>query len=335
MQKQNFDDFCCDKYYLCYNNFIMKKVILAILTIVIISTLALGLSACNSATTQGQLANLLNDHDSESFSYDVYAVDSEGNKISIPGMEMVSHQPHGTYDITLNAYDQGATINNFGKIGETSLVNVRDGVLIRSKLQIVNTVYSSGCYYNITEGTSFMTPAYTFRTIEVGEQTTFAMFGSYDGSNLHYQVEKDGKQSSGTISMKGTYYDNNQFHMSLRTVTTFSNNFSFSFATALVTPDEIGSATLTASISSTNYIKNEFTNSRDEYKEKGIICYKTQLSRTTEVAGVAHTLYYAKDNVTCNGWAMKNVLVRIEEPFKTADGYGGTMVYDLKSATLK
>lgn len=315
----------------------MKKVILAILIIVIVATLALGLSACNNATTQGQLANLLNNHNSEEFSYDVYAIDSNGNEISIPGTEMVSSQPHGTYDVTLNAYDQGATVNNFGAIGNTSLTDVRRGVLIRNKLQIGGTsiVQSSGCYYNLIDGTSYMVPAYTYRTIEVGGETTFAMFGEYSGSTLKYKVEQNGEKKEGNISLKGTYFDNNQFHTSLRTITTFTNNFSFSFATAVVTPDEIGSATLTASISSTKYIQNDFTKNREEYAEKGVVCYKTQLTRSTDVAGVGQTLYYATNDITDNGWALKNVLVRIEEPFKTADGHGGIMVYDLKTATLK
>lgn len=314
----------------------MKKIILSLTLIVIVATLAVGLSACNNATTQGQLANLLNDHKSEAFSYDVYAIDQEGNKISIPGTEMLSSQPHGTYDVTLDAYDQGATVNNFGAIGNTSLVDVRKGVLIRNKLQIGGTsiVQSSGCYYNLIDGTSYMVPAYTYRTIEVGEEMTFAMFGVYDGSTLKYQIEQDGNKKEGSVSLKGTYFDNNQFHTSLRTVTTFSNNFSFSFATAIVSPDEIGDATLTASISSTKYIQNEFTKSRADYQEKGIVCYKTVLSRTTDVAGMSQTLYYATNDVTDNGWALKNVLVRIEEPFKTAES-AGIMVYDLKSATLK
>ena len=51
----------------------MKKVFLSLIVIAIVAITAISLVACNNATPQGLLENLLNDHNHEEFSYVVYA----------------------------------------------------------------------------------------------------------------------------------------------------------------------------------------------------------------------------------------------------------------------
>lgn len=302
----------------------MKKAILTVLVIAMIALLGICFAACNNATTQGQLANLLNDHNHEYFEYDVKACNYYGEILD--DFEYSS----GVYTVTLDAYDGGATIEDFGN---ATLSDVQKGVLVRGSLDIGDTSYDTGCYFNLIGGSSYMVPAYTYRVETVGDSEVFRLQGTYDGSTLNFERWINGEKSTGSVSTKSTYFDNNEFHQSLRTITTFSSNFSFSFATPVVSSTEATFANLTAIISSTVSIKTPYTEAVEKYTESGINCYKMTLSRSTEVSGLYQTLYYATDSITDNGWSLKNVLVRIEEPFKHNNEIC-KMVYELKSATL-
>lgn len=302
----------------------MKKVILTISIIAIVVIAAVSMVACNSATPQGQLQNLLNDHNHEAFEYTLYAKDSSGNKID--GYS-------GTYSVKLDAYAQGSKDVPWYN---GSLENVQKGVLVSGELNAVQNgstvVYKTGCYFNIISGSSYMVPAYTYRVQTVDDKEQFVLNGEYDGNNLNYTRIVNGVTSTGKVECKATtLFDNNEFHQSLRTLTTFSDSMSFSFTTPIVSMTEATTVTLTASISSTSKIKNAYTSSNSI--EDGIECYKTYISRSTEVAGVAQTLYYAKSDIQYQGWNIKNVLMQIEEPFKLGDDIC-TMVYELTSATL-
>ena len=50
--------------------------------------------------------------------------------------------------------------------------------------------------------------------------------------------------------------------------------------------------------------------------------------------GIGHTLYYAIDEIKYEGWGMKNVLIKIVEPFTDAEKNSFEMHYDLISAEL-
>lgn len=311
----------------------MKKVILTISIIAIVIIAAVSMVACNSATPQGQLQNLLNDHNHEAFEYTLYAKDSAGNEID--GYS-------GTYSVKLDAYAQGSTVTWIdSELSDLSdlheLHNVQKGVLVSGELNALqgesSVVYKTGCYFNIISGSSYMVPAYTYRVQMIDGVEKFVLNGEYDGSNLKYTRIVNGVTSTGKVECKATtLFDNNEFHQSLRTLTTFSDSMSFSFTTPIVSMTEEPTAvTLTASISSTSKIKNAYTASNSI--EDGIECYKTYISRSTEVAGVAQTLYYAKSDIQYQGWNIKNVLMQIEEPFKIGDDIC-TMVYELTSATL-
>ncbi len=298
----------------------MKKIALLIVVIAMIVVMSVGLTACNSATTQGQLANLLNDHNHEKFVYNVHAED-------VSGAEFAGY--NGTFVVTLDAYDKGASV----PFGNKTLTNVAEGVLVRSTLTVGTTVIEMGCYFNLIGGSSFMTPAETFRTQKVDGNVTYDMYGTYDGATLNYTQKVNDVESNGTITTKTTYFDNNEWHQSLRTITTFSTGFSFSFSVPAIGENESEFATLQSTISRTVSIITPYTDSVESMKETGIECYEMQVSRSTEVVGMGHTLYYAVKDITDAGWGMKNVLVKIVEPFKL-DGAIYTMVYELVSAEL-
>ncbi len=306
----------------------MKKVFLSLIVIAIVAITAVSLVACNNATPQGQLENLLSDHNHEEFNYVVYAK-NKATGARIDGYD-------GSYVVKLDAYDQGSTVQNFGN-GE--LQNVSRGVLVTGLLTVGETVYETGCYFDLINGSSYMVPRASYRVQKVGGVEKFRLQADYsDGKKFNYERWIDGVQSSGTVEFKGTcYFDNNEFHQSLRTLSTFSSSMSFSFVMPLVSASEARSVNLTASISETVNVQNDFTANNPAYAEKGIECYKTNISRTgEEVAGMSQTLYYAVGDVSYNGWNLKNVLVKIEEPFKVKGSDDVfEMVYELTTDGAK
>ncbi|HBW05080.1 MAG TPA: hypothetical protein DEF02_00590 [Clostridiales bacterium] len=303
----------------------MKKVILTISVMLIALIACLSMMACNNtATTQGQLCNILSDHKSEKFVYDVFAKDDIGNKTE--GYD-------GTYTVTLQAYSDGSSISNFGS-QDTKLENLSAGILVKGLLTVGAQTYDTGCYFTLINGSSYMVPAYSYRVQKNGETETLRVFGSYDGKKYSYTRTVNGEKSEGTIeAASATYYDNNEFHQALRTITTFSDSLSFGFSVPLVSATEASSVSLTASVNGKTKVTTAFTESNEKYADNGIECYKTSVSRATEVAGISQTLYYATGDVLINGWAMKHVLVKIEEPFKH-DGKTFYMNYELKTAEL-
>lgn len=311
----------------------MKKVFLTISVIAIVAFFALSLVACNSATPQGQLQNILNDHNVETFTYDVKAR-NVSTDATLDGYT-------GTYTVKLEAKNAGADVNGFG---DTDLHSVAKGILVTSVLRVGEGETASeiltGCYFNIVDGSSYMVPAASYRVQKVGDNTQFKLQARYEGKSFVYEREINGVKDSGKLEFKATtYFDNNEFHQSLRTLSTFSDSMSFSFNMPLVSKDEAEVIQLSATVSGEQAIHNKFTDNNETYAESGINCYKTVISRRISemnITGMSHTLYYAVDDVKINGWALKKVLVRIVEPF-ILDGETYEMVYDLAKdgATLE
>lgn len=277
--------------------------------------MALAFVSCSRATTQGQLSNFLIDHSEENFVYDVT------NELT---------NEKGTYTVNVKKYPSGSAISC-----PDVIENVSSGVLVSSTLLIGDVEYKTGCYFNIVNGTSLMTPAYTYRIQKENGNETFRMTGNYSGANFHYSKSVAGETSEGSIKLSGTYFDNNEFHQSLRTVSTFSTSFSFSFAVPLVSASENTSVSLTASCSKTAFVKTEYTNGIEAYKENGIECYNVRIARSTKVSGLDQSLYYAKEPMkpSNSDFKMANVLVKFYEPI-TADGSTYYVVYALKSAEI-
>lgn len=287
----------------------MKKLIIIPIIIVMIAGLCIGLVACNKASTQGLLANILNDHNKETFSYDV--------SNSLTGET-------GTYNVTIQEYAQGSNIADFGN---ATLSDVSKGILVTGALTIGTTEYKTGCYFNLISGSAYMVPAYSYRVQKENGQETFRLQGTYAGTTLNFDKAVNGVTSSGSVGVSSPYYDNNEFHQTLRTLTNLSTNFSFAFNVPLITSTEETAVKLTASCSA----KEDIT---VPYKAEAINCYRLYISRSTEVAGTNQTLYYAADNITINGWNAKNVLVKIIEPFKV-DGKQYEMQYSLRTVTIE
>ncbi len=315
-----------------------KKLILIAVAVITACMLAGVLSACNNATTQGTLSNFLGDHNSEEFVYDVLNT-YDGTT--------------GTYTVSAKAYDADATVEGFGL---STLQKVKRGVLISTKLSYADKQFETGCYYNLVSGpTSYMQPAATYRVEKSGEKETFRLQGTYDGGAFKYERYVDGKKDEGSMKIAGTCFDNNQFHQALRTVTDFSAGLSLTFSLPTVTANEATTATLLASCNSTEKVKTAYTdaflikegeNAGDPEYPDGMTCYKVTITRSTVVSGRTHTLYYAAGNIPVNRnypnvFTLKNVLIKIEEPFEvdgkttTADGKTIMMAYSLKSASLE
>lgn len=227
----------------------------------LVATIAcLSMTACNNtATTQGQLRNILSDHNNESFEYDVFAKNANGDKVD--GYD-------GTYVVTLKAYSDGSQIENFGS-SSTTLENLSAGVFVKGVLNVGTQSYETGCYFKLIDGSSYMVPAYSYRVQKDGETETLRVFGSYDGKKFSYTRTFDGKTDEGVVEAgNATFYDNNEFHQSLRTITTFTDSLSFAFAVPLVSATETTSVGITATVNGKTDVKTAFTASREDYQEK-------------------------------------------------------------------
>ncbi len=295
-----------------------------VITVLLVAfSAALLLSACNNATTQGQLANILGSHASEGYVYDV---------------KDTANNIEGTYRVSLELFEKGSDIENFG---DAHLTNLQKGIFVKGVLEIGETYYETGCYYNLINGSAYMVPAYTYRLEKQNGETALKLQGVYDGTTLEYTLTQNSQTKTGELDSKSPFYDNNQIHQMLRAITTFSTSLSFGFNVPVAAADEIANMSLTAACSSTEKIKTDWTENfridedGDEseanmpYKADGAECYKVVLSRATDVSGSAHTLYYTQKSVKVQGWEFSHVLVKFVEPTR-----GGEIIYTLKTATI-
>ncbi len=301
----------------------MKKLILSVFIVLTVAVLGVGLTACNSATPQGQLSDLLFTHNHEVFKYDVKCYDVKTQKFA---------DENGTYTARLDAFKKGSSVS----FGSRTLENVGEGIRVTGELVYGDTVYNMGCYYTLVSGTSYMVPAYSFKIIKEKDVQTFEMQGRYEGSTFECERMIGKETLKGSIKLSGTIFDNNQIHQILRAIpsSTFSGRMNLSFSTPIASLNDFTSTNLTATGSSTAMIKTEYTDKVEAYKENGINCYRIKLTRSTEVKGIGHTLYYAIDEIKYEGWGMKNVLIKIVEPFTDAEKNSFEMHYDLISAEL-
>ena len=304
----------------------MKKIILSLLIVVMVVVLGVGLTACNSATPQGQLADLLFNHDHETFTYDVKIYDVKNASYD---------QETGTYVARLDKFKKDATV----EFGSRTLSNVSEGIRVTGELTYGTTHYEMGCYYTLVSGMSYMVPAYSFMTVIENGETTYEMQGKYNGSTFECERKLGSDEAlNNSVKLSGTIWDNNQIQQILRAVpsSTFSSGMNLSFSTPIATAKEFGSASLTATGKSTASIKVPYTNTNDELQENGINCYQITLSRSTQIKKtMTHTLYYAVDEIKIKGWGMKNVLVKMIEPFKDGNDQPFETHYELVTIELE
>lgn len=306
----------------------MKKIFTTISLIILVAVVATTLFACSSATTQGQLQNILNDHKHESFTYTVYSASKDANGAYTQKTE----QHSGSYTVTLDAYDSGKELE---LTSDWTITTPANGILVTGILSVGTTEYETGCYFNLIGGSNYMVPAYSYRVQKEGDSETFKLYGEYSDKNFSYTRYIDGNKSEGTLEVgSGLKYDNNEFHQALRTISTFSDSLTYTFSVPLVSANEAATISISTAVSGRTHVKTPYTAAHTAYQDNGIECYKTIVSRSTEVSGISQTLYYAVNDITTNsGWGMKHVLVKIEEPFNS-DGTQCAMIYELSDTQL-
>lgn len=308
----------------------MKKFLLIVTLIAVVGAVAGVLVACSNATTEQQLENVWQSH--EKYTYDVSYKDAAGADAT------------GTYVNEIVSYKSGSSVN----VGSAVLPSVGAGYLVSGKMTAGDTVIDTACYFELSKGNVYLIPVATYRKETVGGTVTLELSGSYDGANLNYTGKKaDGTDLKGSVSLSSPYYDNAQFHQTLRGVGgQMGSSFSFSFKVALLGANEQSAVTVTAAVSET---VNVVTNVADGDGKLALDCYKTKISRSTTISGESQYLYYVTAPVKCvvddsgntavvtgdgAGWNLTNVLVKIEEPYKAADGSVAWVTYTLSEISL-
>ena len=225
----------------------MKKTASLLILVIVISALAFTLAACNNATTQGQLIDAWKEgRPYQRYTYSV-------NDSAYDGME-------GTYvsEIFYHAAYNAETAPEKVTVGDSTFEQ-REGYLIHSTLEATldgkKHRIVTECYFSLTDGSSYLIPSATFRSESVDDNEVLRMNGTYSGNTLSYTlVVNGGEAKTGSVGLGSVFYDNNEFHQSLRGVSTFSTSFSFGFSTAVVNATEQTSASLTLSVSGTENI---------------------------------------------------------------------------------
>lgn len=279
----------------------MKKLILTFILILTIAACAFSFSACSSATVQGQLEDVWRPY--ESYVYDVTAPNGTT----------------GTYTVTIQLRPAGESVD---ELGDTPLLNVKKGYIITGELEIGTTEFNTGCYFALIDGSDYLIPVASYRKQTVDGTVTLETRGDYKDLGYDYYGTVGGENVSGNIALTSPFYDNNEFHQSLRGAD-IGTNFSFSFQVPIVSA-ETAAIQLSASCNGVESISAPYFG--EEAKE----CYKVTIGRSTKVAGTTQTLYYAKDDITVNGWALNDVLVKIVEP-----SVDGNVTYVLKEVKLE
>lgn len=308
----------------------MKKFLLVVTLIAVVGAVAGVLVACSNATTEQQLENVWKSY--EKYTYDVQYKDAQGADAT------------GTYVSEIVGYKSGSSVS----VGTAVLPSAGAGYLVTGKMTAGDTVIETACYFELSKGNVYLIPVATYRKETVGDSVALELSGSYDGSNLNYTGKgADGADIKGSVSLSSPYYDNAQFHQSLRGVgSQMSSSFSFSFKVALLTATEQSAVTLTASVTEKVTVETGVSNGEGKLS---LECYKTKISRSTTISGESQYLYYATAPVKCVvgndgntsivtgddlGWNLTNVLVKIEEPYKAADGSVAWVTYTLSDISL-
>lgn len=289
----------------------MKKTVLCLILILTICVACFSLTACNNATPQGQLGNYFSKY--EKYVYDVHDEAASAD---------------GTYEIEIKAFEEEK--NSVTLCSEFTLENQTAGHLITSKLTINGYTYTTACYYANVTGNSYYLPKGSYKLVEKDGTKQYDVKTTYSSDSkkgyANYVLsETDKTPQKGTLELKTPYYDNLEFYTMLRGASTMDSGFSMSYNVALVAPNEINTATISASCSTTEKINGlptgVFTDGTAE-------CYKMVISRSTKVTGLSYTVYYAKSKVTKINDADVRPLVRIITKIVEGD-----VTYTLKSVS--
>ena len=278
----------------------MKKISLIILTIVLVATMMLAFTGCATATVQDQLRDIWRP-------YEKYVYSVVGN--------IGDTTQTGTYTVEIKR-NLASTVT----IGDMTVENVSEGYIITSLLEIADTTYETACYMQKSSGASLFVPIATY-TKHTSAEYTDKVAGKYDGKKFNYTITEFGAPREESISLKAPYYDNNQIHQLLRSANTLGVGFSFSFNVPLPAENELCQLSVSCSVT-TDIVWGD--------AETQTTCNKVYLSRQTKVNGASHILYYSDKAIKVDGWDLKNVLIRFEEPI----GDDEFMTYTLESISL-
>ena len=263
----------------------MKKSAL-IIVIMLMVVACFSLTACNSSTPQGQLGNYFAPY--EKFVYDVAHTTDDG-------------VINGTYTIEIEQFDGGDIA-----VGDVLVKNQPSGHIINSYLDIDGTQIESSCFFVNVSSNSFYVPRSSFRKVIVDGTESYRVQINYTSSGAKYTLSENGKaKKTGTLEISSPFYDNTEFYTMLRGASTMGTAFSMSYGVAIVAPNEIAVATLSASCTSTKTLSAP----EKAFKDGKVSCYKTTVTRSTTVAGISYTVYYATSSVTSiNGSAVRSIV---------------------------
>ena len=300
-----------------YNPYIMKKLGLLLIAIVLVLGMTFGLSACNNATTEGQLENIFFDY--QGTGKEIYTYDVENS----------SNGATGEYTIKIETKEKGLSVTI---CDDLSIPECVAGYLVTDELTM-NDGYTSKatCFFAIAQvsGTtsSFLKPMASSKKV-TGSENDFYSYGSYEGKKYYYTLTANGATKEGSIEV-GTskVYDNSEFHQVLRGIkdSIFEGGFTFAMTVPIVTATEETAVSISAnSSSSTTSIETNVKDINGNKVSKD--CYTVRLSRSTKVEGITQSFWYTKDPVKIDGFSLKHVLFKIEE---------ASVTYTLKSYAIE
>ena len=191
-------------------------------------------------------------------------------------------------------------------VGDVLVKKQPSGHVINTYLDIDGTQIESTCFFVNVSSNSFYVPRSSFRKVTVDGTESYRVQINYTTSGAKYTLTENGEsKKTGTLELSSPFYDNNEFYTMLRGASTMGTAFSMSYGVAIVAPNEIAVATLSASCTSTETLSAP----AKAFKDGKVSCYKTTISRSTTVAGISYTVYYAASPVTSiSGSAVRSIV---------------------------
>ena len=228
--------------------------------------------------------------------------DANGGSVTTTSKEVIYGSTYGELPVPAL---EGHTFAGW-YLGDVLVKNQPSGHVIKTYLDIDGTQIESTCFFVNVSSNSFYVPRSSFRKVTVDETESYRVQINYTSSGAKYTLSENGKaKKTGTLEISSPFYDNTEFYTMLRGASTMGTAFSMSYGVAIVAPNEIAVATLSASCTSTETLSAP----EKAFKDGKVSCYKTTVTRSTTVAGINYTVYYATSSVTSiNGSAVRSIV---------------------------
>ena len=281
---------------------IMKKLRITALIFILIIPFAL-VGCGKKASIQGTLNNILkNDLNSSTFTYDVTDTET-GDK--------------GNLTVNVKKYSPNKEITLLNSTKRTYTFEVME---ITQTLKMKNVEYNLQSITRISGNENLYAPLYFAR--QEKENGKEKLLASGEINKTSTTVTINGKKQPIHKSKKA-FFDNTQIHQVIRGVQSFENMvFSFELVTAR---KQFATYSMTAQT-------RKDTKSIDiPYNNQKIETYVVDLTKSGKLKTRAQELYYAKNDMTVNGWPVKNPLVKFIEYKGTSDKQ---VIYELKDIAI-